>query len=336
MGRQNGEDVHDPAGGDPGPYRLAEGFGHRAQRQHQEGGVAVEGDQLARRDPAGEGGVRPQPGEGHDEDPRQQHLAGVQSGLHPGHRDPGRAHLVAAPGVAGEELLLPADAAQHPQPRHRVRAEGGEPALRLALGGPACLQRADHRDRRGGQQRDSGEHEQTQPGIDPHQQHRDHSGGHHGPGEPRQDLEQLGQPGGVMGHRHRLPGGRARGHGRPGRGHVVADELLAADACLQPAPHHEPVAHHPGQGLYGADAEEEEALVQQGAQVAGSDGRVDGAAHQPGHRGPAEHPGDAEADPDRQGPPLPARLPQQETAGGAQVGPCRYGIGQGEHIDHAR
>ena len=200
-----------PGRPDPRPDRLAHGLGRGRQRHHQEGGVAVEGDQLARREPAGEDGPRAQPGEQDGEDPGQPDVRGVQRGLRPGHPDPGAADLRTALGVPGDELALSAEAPQHPQPGDGVAAQRGQPALDLPLDGLPGLQRPDHHGEQAGQHGHADQDHQPEGGVGPQHEHAHHGERGDRPGEPRGHVVDLADPRRVVGQRRdHLAGGGGR------------------------------------------------------------------------------------------------------------------------------
>ena len=86
--------------------------------------------------------MRAEAGDDEHEDPRQQHLRGVEQRLDAGQPHPGVAHATGLAGIPGEEVLLAADAAQDPQPGDGVGAERREPARLLALRLLPLLERA--------------------------------------------------------------------------------------------------------------------------------------------------------------------------------------------------
>ena len=89
----------------------------------------------------GDGEVGADPGDDDDEDPGQEHLGGVERGLHARQAHPGEADAVGLRGIPGEEGVLAADAAQHAQAGDGVGAERGEQAGLVALGLLAALER---------------------------------------------------------------------------------------------------------------------------------------------------------------------------------------------------
>ncbi len=122
----------DGAGGDP------QRFGGGPQGLGEECGEPVERDELARRDVPGEREPGAVPDHGGQEEAGQQRLERVEQRLGLGDADAGAPHDLGLLPVPTGEHLLAADAAQDPQPGHRVGAEGGEPAGRLALLGLAA------------------------------------------------------------------------------------------------------------------------------------------------------------------------------------------------------
>ena len=125
----------------PEANELIHHLGDRAQREAHEGRIAIERDQLAGRQVAGDHRARADPDDQDDEEPGKQGLAGVQRGLIAGHPHPGEADALALGGIPADELVLAADPAQDPQTRDGVGAECCEPAGLLALGCLSCLER---------------------------------------------------------------------------------------------------------------------------------------------------------------------------------------------------
>ena len=106
--------------------------------------------------------MRADPRHEHDEEPRQEHLGGVERRLRRRDLDAGEAHALGAQLVAVEEGLLAADAAQHAQAGGGVGAERGQLADLLALLALALLQRLDHDAERERQQRHAEQDEQPE------------------------------------------------------------------------------------------------------------------------------------------------------------------------------
>ena len=120
------EDVEDPARADQGPGGSFDRHRRGAQRDDEEERIAVERDQIAGVDPAREDEPGSQPGQEDNEDPRQEHLGGVESRLEPGHPDARMAHVPGLFPIPAEEHSLATDATQNPQAgdkcRRRVRS----------------------------------------------------------------------------------------------------------------------------------------------------------------------------------------------------------------------
>ena len=81
-------------------------------------------------------------GDHDDEDPGQQHLGGIQRRLHRREANSGEAHPLRLRRVPGEEGVLTADAAQHPQPGDGVGTERRELPGLFPLGLLAPVQRS--------------------------------------------------------------------------------------------------------------------------------------------------------------------------------------------------
>lgn len=120
------EDLHDPARSHPGAGQLVDELRRRAQRHREERRVPVEGHQLTGGDLPGDGQVGADAGDHDDEDPRQQHLGGIQRRLHRRESNPGETHPLRLRRIPGEEGVLAADAAQHAQPGDGVGTERRE------------------------------------------------------------------------------------------------------------------------------------------------------------------------------------------------------------------
>ena len=107
--RLDRKDVEHPSRADEGPRHLVDGLGGRAEREHEEGGIAVERNELARGDSPVDRETSADPDDGHDEDPGQEHLRGVERRLRQGHPHSREPHLLRAASVAIEEDRLAAD-----------------------------------------------------------------------------------------------------------------------------------------------------------------------------------------------------------------------------------
>ena len=89
--RFGGQDADDLAGRDVSAGGAVGELGGGAQRHHQEGGVTVELDEVARRDGPVEREPCAEPGHQDDEHSRQEHLGGIEGGLDTGDPDPDNA-----------------------------------------------------------------------------------------------------------------------------------------------------------------------------------------------------------------------------------------------------
>ena len=116
---------------------LVDGLGRDPQRDDEEGGIAVEGDELAGADAAVDSEPRAQPGDEDDEDAGQEHLRRVERRLRQRDPDAGQADLLRASPVALEEDPLAADPTQHAQARRpcRRRARSAGPPAHAARAG---------------------------------------------------------------------------------------------------------------------------------------------------------------------------------------------------------
>jgi hypothetical protein len=283
-----------------GPGELVGGLGDGPHRQQQEGGVAVEGDQLADADAAGHGQAGPQPGHRGHEHAREGDLGRVQQRLDPGGGHPGRADLLGGGGVAAGEDLLAADAAQHPQPADGVGPDGGEAADQLAVAGPAPVQGCQQRADRGRQQRHPDRHQQPQGGRG-----AQHQGGH-----DRERHHRAGQPG---------DGGDPPGQRPAEPGRLADQQLLDPVGGGEPVHHRRPVAQDPGGGADEPGGQDQTRPAQQPGGVAAGHAGVDGPPDQGRDHGQGGHPDDPVHRPNGERAGLPARHPQQEAGRRAQV-----------------
>jgi len=92
------------------PGELLHRLRGRPQRNDEEPRVAVERDQLSRRDRPRSREARPDPRDEDDEETRQEHLRRVEGRLWRRDADAGNAHALRALLVAIEERVLAADA----------------------------------------------------------------------------------------------------------------------------------------------------------------------------------------------------------------------------------
>ena len=316
-----GEDLHGPAGADQGQGELVGRLGDGADRQQQEGHIAVECDQLADADPAGQRQAGAQPGHRDHEHARQRHLGGVQQRLHPGRGHPGRPHLLGGGGVAAREHRLAADAAQHPQPAHRVGPDRGQGADQLAVAGPAPVQRAQRRPDGGRQQRHPGHHQQPQRGPGAQHQHRDHHERRQRAGQPGDDVHGRPDPLGVLAaDGGDLAGGHAAEQ-RPAEPNGVAhQQLLDPVGGGQPVHHRGRCRRIPATALTSPAPRIRTVPRTRSAVCAPGNPLVDRPADQRRHHRQGPHPRHPVDDPERERTgDLPARHPQQKAGRRAQV-----------------
>ena len=312
--------------------QLVDRLRRRAQRQHEERGVPVEGDEIARVDLPREREARAEPRDEDDEEARDEHLGGVERGL--GESDPNAclAHLLRAGAVAVEERLLASDSSQHAQPGRGVGAERGQLADLLALHGLARLERLDHE-----------AHQQDEHGHAEQDDEPEHDGG--GEQDDRDDDvrdDRAGEPSGDV-------EGAARAHGvvrdggddlarrvtlldrRAGARGVVRDDLGHPEGGLQPVGDREAVSHHARGGRRRAEPEQDQRPLHEGLVVAVDDAVLDRLADRGGHERLRDHPDHAEEDASEQGLPLEPRDPEEETQ--RRPGVRVAGVGEGK-LDH--
>ena len=121
--RLDRDDPADPPCGHEAADQLVDDLGAGAQRDHQEGRVAVEGHQLTGADRALDREPRADPDHDHHEEAGQEDLQRVEQGLEAGHPDSGRAAPAATPRRSG----------------------GGRPPRRRCRGAPAARRRCRRR-----------------------------------------------------------------------------------------------------------------------------------------------------------------------------------------------
>jgi len=179
-GRLDGQDLEDLADAHARAGEDLHGLGRGGQRLGQEGGVAVEGDELARGDVPREGQAGAVPDHAHQQQPGQERLQRVQDRLRARHLDARAPHLLRLLPVAGREGLLAADPAQDPQARDGVGPEGRQPAARLTLGRLPLLERPDHQGQHAGHRRETDQDGHAQGRRGPQQQDGHHDVADHG------------------------------------------------------------------------------------------------------------------------------------------------------------
>ena len=249
-GRRHLQQAAQASGSDDGPGVVLYGAGEHPQRPGQVGGVAVEGDEPAGGEAAGHGHARRHPHDDGGEEPGQQHLEGHEGGLGGGHLDAAAPQLLGGVPVAAGEDVLPADAPQDPQPRHRVRGDRGDRGLGLALDGLPLLQGADD-------QGDDGRHQRHTQDDDEPQAHRgaQHEDGHdeeagRRPQQGRQVLDEIAQVAGVGGDDGGdLTGGDLPGQVLAGGGDLPAHEPVDVEGGAHPGRHPEVGQHRVPDGV---------------------------------------------------------------------------------------
>ena len=195
------EDPEHPLRSDVRARELVHRLGRGAQRQHEEGRVAVEGDEVAGVDLPGQRETRPEPGDEDDEDPRDEDLRRVERGLGEGNAHACLAHLLRAVPVAGEERSFAADPAQHAQSRRGVRAERRQLPDLVALHGLPGLERLDHEAHQQHEDRHADQDDEAERDRRREQDDRDDEVGDDRAGEARGDVECAAGAHGVVGDR---------------------------------------------------------------------------------------------------------------------------------------
>ena len=158
------EDVQHPPRADEGARDLVDSLRGRPQRDHEEGGVTVEGDQLADVDLPRDREAGAEPRDQHDEEARDEDLRRVERRLRQRDPDARLPHHLRAVAIAVEERVLAADPAQHAQAGGGVGAERGELADLVTLLALPLLQRLDHEGEQQDEHRDAEQDDQTEHG----------------------------------------------------------------------------------------------------------------------------------------------------------------------------
>ena len=255
--RLDPQDRQHPLRPDERARHLVDRLGCDAERDHEKGGVAVEGDELAGADRALDGEPATEPRDDDDEDAGQEHLGRIERRLGERHPDAGAPDLFRPPPVAVEEDALAADAAEHAQAGHRVGPDGGEPADLLALLPLAGLQRPDH-EREG---RDEDGNAEQDDEAEERRRRQQHGGDDEVRGDrtrkPRRDVEgAAGAQGVIRDGRDHFAGRQPPADRRPGQRRVVGDDLDHAEARLEPVADRDAVAERAGHRLDDAEPEQ--------------------------------------------------------------------------------
>ena len=314
------EDPDELPRADVRPAEPVDELGGRPQRQHEEGGVPIERDELTYGDVALEGVPGAEPGDDEDEDAGQEHLGGVERGLDARHPVADPTHLLGLARVPAQEGVFAADAAQHPQPRDGVGAQPDQPAGLLALVGLALLQGPDDEGEEGDEHRDADEDDEAQGARRAEEDERDDDIADDGADHPGEDVEQPTEPHRVGGDDgDDVTGGRLPGQRLADVGAVPADQLDRAERRPEPVVHREPVPPRPGERADDAKPDQDAAPQQQRPGLARDDPLVDGPAHRGREEGLSHHPEHAEAGRHRERAPLSPAHPAQEAQRAAQV-----------------
>ena len=255
----DGEDAEHPLRADERAGDLVDGFCGRAQRQHEERGVPVEGDEVADVDLPREREACAEPRDENDEEPGHEDLGGVEGRLRQRNADACLSHLLRAVPVAVEERLLAADPAQHAQPGGGVRAESGQLPDLLPLLGLPSLERLDDRPHQKDEHGHADEDDEAERHRRGEQDDRDDDVRDDRPGEPRGDVE---RPAGahrvVRDRRHDLAGRVLLLDRMPGAGGVVRDDLRHSERGLEPVRDRETVPHDSCHGRRRAEREQDQ------------------------------------------------------------------------------
>ena len=330
--RLDPQHVDHPAGADERPRDLVDRLPGGAQRNHEEGGVSVEGDEVARVDRPGEDEPRTDPGDDDDEDARQQHLGCVERRLRRRDANAGTPDALGALAVAIVERLLASDSAQDPEPGGGVGSERRQPADLLALRSLPRLERADHGAERDDEDRDPDQHREPQLDGAREEDHGDDDVRDDRPGEPRGDVERPAGAERVVRHRGDHLSGRVPAADRlPRPRGVVPDHLDEQERGAEPVLDGEAVPHDPGGALDESEAEEQGGPRHQRRAVVLDDPVLDGAADRVRHQRLGDHPRDPEGDPEHEGAHLLPPDPQEQLRGRAPVRDARLGDGEGAH-----
>ena len=318
--RLDPQDREHPLHADVRAGDLVDRLCRNAQGDHEEGGIAVERDELARADRPLDCEPRAEPGDDDDEHAGQEHLRGVERCLGQRHPHACQADLLRAPAIPVEEDSLAADAAQHPQAGDRVGPDRRQLAHLLALLALPRLQRPDHRRQARDEDRDPEQHDQAEQGRRRQQDRRDDEVRGDRPGEPCGDVERPARAKRVVGDgRDDLARRQARPDRSTGQRRVVRDDLNHPVARLQPVADGDAVPERSRHGLNDAESEQGAGPREQCLGVPGPDPVVDRSAEDPRQQCLREHPDDPEGHPEQERVELLPSDPDQEARRRARV-----------------
>ena len=199
--RLDAQHVDHPASAHERARDLVDRLPGGAERDHEEGRVPVEGDEVARVDRPREDEPRADPGDDDDEDAGQQHLGRVEGRLGRRDADAGEPDALGAVAVAVVERLLAADSAEDAEPRGRVGSERREAADLLALRPLPYLERPDHEAEGDDEDRHADQHRQPELDGGREQDHRDDDVRDDRARESRRDVERTAGAKRVVRHR---------------------------------------------------------------------------------------------------------------------------------------
>ena len=312
----DGEDAEHPLRADERASDLVDGFGGRAQRQHEERGVPVEGDEVADVDLPREREAGAEPGDEDDEEPGYEDLGRVKGRLRKRNADAGLPHLLRAVPVAVEERVLAADPAQHAQPGGGVRAESGQLPDLLALLGLPGLERLDHRPHQQHEHGHAEEDDEAERHRRGEQDDRDDDVRHDRAGEPRGDVEGSARAHRIARDRRHDLAGRVLLLDRvPGAGGVVCDDLRHAERGLEPVRDRETVPHDSCHGRRRAEREQDQRPDGERTIVVVDDSILDRAPDRGRHQRLRDHPEHAEQHSAEERPELLPPDPDEESKG---------------------
>ena len=273
---RGGGDAGDLLGAHPGAGHELHEVGQGAHGPDEEGGVAVEGDELARAQPPAQGRRGGGPHDDGGEDHGRPGADGGQQRLGGGDLDAGVAHAGGGLGVAGRVDGLPADAAQDPQAGDDVGGHGGQPALLLALVGHAAVEGLDQGGDEDQDDRNAQQDEQAQPDVHAHHERADDESDDEGGDDVGDEVHEVADGVGVGGDGgHDVAAGHGAGDGAGALAQAVGG---AADAGLPAAG---PGAHgeHLGEGADDGAQQAEPGQGRQARQQAGGQAVGEGGVH---------------------------------------------------------
>ena len=278
--------------------------------------------------------MRADPGDEDDEEPRQEHLRGVERRLRRRHAHAADANRLRALLVAVEEHVLAADATQDAKTGRGVGAERRQEADLVALHPLPDMERLDHEAERDREKRDADQDDEAERHRRREQDHRDDDVRDDAADEPRENVERATGTQGVVRDRRDHLTRRQLGPHRVARARsVMADDLGQPERRLQPVLDREAVTERAGNGLNDAEQREQDAEPDERVLVVVDDALLDRLADRVRHQRLRDHPDDPERDCDEDGADLMPPHPDEQPDRRAGIRSPRIGD---RKIDHGR